>query len=118
MKIALIAAGLLTLIQGLESNTISICLGGQKCLHLCWVEAFLDKLNISSMKIKHIPKVFEGFVFEIESFHQKMGTVCSLRDGPGQQQYSGKMWKLKDDQLILRGKSVHQKCPLQIDLLL
>lgn len=102
MKIALIATGLLALIQGLESNTISICLG-EKCLHLCWVEAFLDKLTISSMKIKHVPKVFGGFVFEIESFHQKMGTVCSLRGGHGRQQYSGKLWKLKDDQLVLRG---------------
>lgn len=104
MKIALIATGLLALIQGLESNTISICLGGQKCLHLCWVEAFLDKLTISSMKIKHVPKVFGGgVVFEIESLHQKMGTVCSLRGGHGRQQYSGKLWKLKDDQLVLRG---------------
>lgn len=63
MKIALIATGLLALIQGLESNTMSICLGGQKCLHLCWVEAFLDKLTISSMKIKHVPKVFGGGLF-------------------------------------------------------
>lgn len=102
MKIALIATWLLALIQGLESITISICLGGQKCLHLCWVEAFLDKLTISSMEIKHIPKVFEGFVFEIESFHQKMGTVCSLSDGLGQQQYSGKLWCLNYARLVLK----------------
>ncbi len=41
--------------------------------------------------------------------HQKMGTLLSLRDGHGQQQYSGRLWCLNDAQLVLRGPKCAKK---------
>jgi len=44
---------------------------------------------------------------------QKMGTLWSQRDGHGQQQYSGRLWRLNDAQLVLRGPKCAKKILIQ-----